>query len=179
MKKMVLPLLLLGCLSCSSMSQADKDFGPLKTVDYVDIQKFMGPWYVIANIPTFIEKGATNAVETYTWNEKEKRIDVMFKFNADKPNGKLKEYPQKAFIYNKKTNAEWRIQFIWPLKFAYLVIGLDPEYRYTVIGVPDRKNVWIMARTPQMDEALLTKLIGGLQAVGYDTSKIERVPQVW
>lgn len=161
------------------MSSVDKEFGPLKTVDHVDLQKFMGPWYVIANIPTFIEKGANNAVETYTWNAKENRVDVDFRFNADSPTGKLKTYPQKAFIYNTVTNAEWRIQMVWPLKFAYLVIGLDTNYQYTVIGVPSRNYVWIMARTPHMDEALLTQIIANLKNVGYDTSKIERVPQVW
>ena len=116
-------LLLLLMSSCSTSHRS-----PVKTVDYVDINRFMGKWYVIANIPTFIEKGAYNAIETYTWNDEEDRIDVDFKFNLDSFDGKEKSYPQKAFIYNKKTYAEWRIQPFWPLKFAYLITDLASDY---------------------------------------------------
>lgn len=159
-------------LSCSSTQHP-----PLKTVDSVDIERFMGKWYVIASVPTVLEKGAHNAVEVYTWNEKDQRIDVDFTFNQDSFEGKKKHLPQKAFIYNKKTNAEWRIQLIWPLKFPYLVIDLAKDYSYTIISVPDRDYVWIMARTPTMDEGLYQKLITQLKAQHFDTSMLKKVPQ--
>lgn len=152
---------------------------PLPTVAYVDIPRFMGDWYVIANIPTFVEKGANNAIETYAWNAKEDRIDVSFRFNAKTPSGPLKKYPQKAWIYDKKTNAEWRVQPWWPLKFSYLVVDLAPDYSYTVIGVPSRNYLWIMARKPHLDEAVYSGLINKVKSMGYDTSKIQKVPQVW
>ncbi len=152
---------------------------PLSTVSYVDISKFMGDWYVIANIPTFVEKGANNAIESYSWNSLEDRIDVDFHYNADSPNGPLKKYPQKAWIYDKQTNAEWRVQPWWPLKFSYLVIDLAPDYSYTVIGVPSRNYVWIMARTPKMDAQVYERIISKLKSVGYDVSKIQKVPQIW
>jgi apolipoprotein D and lipocalin family protein len=150
---------------------------PLKTVSYVDIPKFMGTWYVIANIPTFVEKGATNAIEAYTWNEKENRIDVDFHYRKNSPNGELKSYPQKAWIHDTKSNAEWRVQPWWPLKFAYLIIDLAPDYSYTIIGVPSRNYVWIMAREKKLPDALLESLIKKLEAMGYDISKIQKVPQ--
>lgn len=148
----------------------------MKKVNSVDTQKFMGKWYVIANIPTFIEKGAHNAVEIYTWNEKEKRIDVDFKFNKDSFKGDVKEYPQKAWVHDKSGN-EWRVQPIWPLKFAYLIIDLAPDYSYTVIGVPNRKHVWIMARSPVLDEELYQEIVARIKEQGFDISKIEKVPQ--
>lgn len=150
---------------------------PLKTVSYVDIPKFMGAWYVIANIPTFVEKGATNAIESYTWNEKEKRIDIDFHYNKDHPGGELKSYPQKGWIYDTQTNAEWRVQPWWPLKFAYLVIELAPDYSYTVIGVPSRNYVWIMARKKTLPQSTFDSLIKKLESMGYDASKIKKVPQ--
>ncbi|QDK36877.1 hypothetical protein DOE51_04360 [Bdellovibrio sp. NC01] len=152
---------------------------PLPTVSHVDISRFMGDWYVVANIPTFVEKGATNAIESYSWNEKENRIDVDFRFNADTPKGPVKRYPQKAWIYDKNTNAEWRVQPWWPLKFSYLIIDLAPDYSYTVIGVPSRNYVWIMARKPVMDSALFAEVVSKVQSFGYDTSKIQKVPQIW
>lgn len=152
---------------------------PLPTVSYVDIPKFMGDWYVIANIPTFVEKGANNAIESYSWNAQENRIDVDFHYNADSPKGPIKKYPQKAWIYDKKTNAEWRVQPWWPLKFSYLIIDLAPDYSYTVIGVPSRNYVWIMARKPSMDPVLFDSIVAKIKTLGYDTSLIQKVPQVW
>lgn len=158
---------------CSTMESK----GPLKTVSFVDIPKFMGTWYVIANIPTFVEKGATNAVESYSWNEKEKRIDVEFRYHKDHPDGELKNYPQKAWIHDTATNAEWRVQPWWPLKFAYLIIDLAPDYSYTVIGVPSRNYVWIMAREKKLPEATLESILNKLKVMEYDISKIQKVPQ--
>lgn len=164
-------ILLLG--ACETMKATE----PLKTVSYVDIPKFMGPWFVIANIPTFVEKGATNAVESYTWNDKEERIDVDFHYHKDHPGGELKSYPQKAWIYDTKTNAEWRVQPWWPLKFAYLVIDLAPDYSYTVIGVPSRNYVWIMARSKTLPPETLDAIYKKLETMGYDVSKIQKIPQ--
>jgi apolipoprotein D and lipocalin family protein len=151
---------------------------PLKKVPSVDINRFMGKWYVIASIPTFIEKGAHNAVETYTWNEKEKRIDVYFTFNKGSFKGEKKEYTQKAFVHDKSGN-EWRIQFFWPLKFPYLILELDQEYSYTVIGVPNRDYVWIMAKTPTLPENTYQEIIERLKLQHYDIKLIEKVPQNW
>ena len=147
----------------------------LQPVDYVDLDKFMGDWYVIANIPTWIEKGAHNALEQYFWNDKG-YIDVVFSFNQDSFAGVSKKLTQKAFIYNKISNAEWRIQPFWPLKLPYIVIDLDEEYTYTVIGYPSRKFLWIMSRSKSLNEQTLNKIYEKLEAQGYDTSLIEKVP---
>jgi apolipoprotein D and lipocalin family protein len=170
MKKLFLSSLLVF-LSCAQAK-------PLKKVDYVDIPRFMGKWYVIANIPTFIEVGAHNAVETYTWNEKKNRIDVGFSFRKNDFSGEEKSYPQKAWVHDSSGN-EWRIQFVWPLKFAYLVIDLDQDYQTTVIGVPDRKYVWIMARTPSISQEVYGQILNRLTEQGYDVSRIKMVPQKW
>ncbi len=162
----------------SSLISACSSKGPPpKTVDSLDIKRFMGKWYVIANIPTFIEKGAHNAIETYTWNEKENRIDVQFKFNLDGFDGKEKSYPQKAFIFDKETNAEWRIQPFWPLKFSYLVIDLAPDYSYTVITVPDRTYLWIMARTPKLPESTYQAILAKLRSQSFNLNELKKVPQ--
>lgn len=173
MRSSVVIAILIFLISCSST----KELPPLETVKSVDINRFMGDWYVIANIPTFLEKGAHNAVENYQWNEKENRIDVNFTFNKDNYDGEKKTLTQKAFIYNEKTKAEWRIQLFWPIKFPYLIIDLAPDYSFTVIGVPERSYVWIMSRTPVMDENIYQKIIKSLGERGFDLSLIQKVPQ--
>jgi apolipoprotein D and lipocalin family protein len=72
------------------------------------------------------------------------------------------------------------MKFAWYVPEAdYLILNLDSEYQRTVIGVPDRKYVWIMSRTPNMPATEYDKLIASLRASGYDTDRIEPVPQRW
>lgn len=183
MAKLALSLLTIvitfSLIGCNSMSTAEKTHGPLKTVPQVNIPRFMGSWYVIANIPTYFEKGGYNAVENYTWNGKEERIEVLYTHRQDSFDGKEKKLPQKAFIYNEKTNAEWRVQLFWLLKFPYLIADLNEDYTITIIGMPDRKHVWIMARTPQISDELYQSLVKKVEAMGFDTGKLVKVPQKW
>lgn len=158
-------------------SCASKNYS--RTTSAVDLERFMGKWYVIAGRLTFMEKGAHNAVEVYRWNTKEKRIDVDFTFRKDAFTGPLKSIPQKAWIENTNTNAHWKVSPFWPLKFNYLIIDLAPDYAWTVIGVPGQEWVWIMARDWQMDETTLAMIIQRLKDSGYNTKDIQRVPQRW
>ena len=150
----------------------------MNTVDYVDLEKYMGDWYVIANIPTFIEKNATNAIESYRL-AKNGTIKTTFTFYKDSPDGKKVIYHPTGFVYNKETNAEWRMQFLWPFKLPFLIIDLDEDYSYTVIGYPSMKYVWVMSRDPKMKEGLYQKILGNLSDIGYDISQIKKVPQIW
>ena len=156
----------------------EKELEKLETVEYVDLERFMGDWYVIANIPTFIEKGAVNAIESYKLDSRG-RVKTTFTFKKHSPDGPQKTYNPTGFIYDKKTNAEWRMQFLWPFKSPFLIIDLDEEYSYTVIGIPSRKYVWIMARDHKMPDGLYNNIISKLKNVGYDTSLIKKVPQNW
>jgi apolipoprotein D and lipocalin family protein len=142
----------------------------------VDIPRFMGPWYVIANIPTIFESGAHNALEIYTWNEEEKRIDIDFRFNKDALDGPIKKLPQKGWIYNETTKSEWRVQPLWPFKLAYLILDVAPDYSDTIIGVPSRKYVWIMARTPTISAKRMKELTEKVQSFGYDPAKLQTIP---
>ena len=160
-------------IGCTSMRNLPEQ----KIVPHVEMQKFMGTWYVIASIPTIFEKNAYNAVEIYSWNEKEQRVDIDFSFNKDSFDGPIKKIPQTATIYNKETNSEWRVRPFWPLSFAYLIVDLAPDYSDTIIGVPDRKNVWIMARTKTIPEARYQQLVDKVKTLGYDLSKLQKVPQ--
>ena len=148
-----------------------------KTVDAIDINEFMGKWYVIAARPTFLEKGAHNAIEIYTWNEKEKRIDIDFTLRKNGFDGELKKIPQKAWIYNEETNAHWKVQPFWPLKFDYLVIAHDQNGQWTVIGVPNENYVWIMARQWSMNDEQLDQIITQIDELGYKVQDIQRIPQ--
>ncbi len=150
----------------------------MKTVDYVDLDRFMGKWYVIANIPTFLEKGAHNAVETYELND-DGTVSTTFTFREGGFDGDEKEYKPRGFIRDKVTDAIWGMRFVWPIKADYRIVYLDDDYTRTIIGREKRDFVWIMARTPSVREEAYKRLIGSAGALGYDTAKIQRVPQQW
>jgi apolipoprotein D and lipocalin family protein len=138
--------------------------GPeMKTVDYVDIDRFMGSWYVIANIPTFHDG----------------TIATNFKFRKGGFDGKAKEYNPKAFVLDEESNARWGMRFVWPIKADYRIVYLDDDYTKTIIGRQDRDFVWIMARTPTISALDYDQLVSLVESLGYDTSKLERVPQRW
>jgi len=148
---------------------------PIYTVDKVDLNRFMGDWYVIASIPTFIEKDAFNALESYRL-EDDGTVATTFRFNKGRLDGPLKEYHPRGFIRDKKSNAVWGMQFIWPFKAEYRIIYLSKDYSQTVIGRTKRDYVWIMARTntiPNIDYERITKF---LQDQEYNISDIRKVP---
>lgn len=151
----------------------------MKTVEQVKIDKFMGNWYVLAGRFTFLEKDVHNGLERYTWNQKENRIDVDFTYNQGSFTGPKKSIPQKAWIFNQETNAHWKVSPLWPLKFNYLVVALDKDYRWTAIGVPDQAYLWIMARDWKNPEGTIEEAIESLKKIGYSTKNIVRVPHRW
>ena len=149
---------------------------PIHAVDAVDIEKFMGDWYVIASIPTFIEKEAYNAMESYRLAE-DGTIETTFTFNKGAFEGPLKVYRPRGFIQDKQSNAVWGMQFFWPIKAEYRIIYLTDDYAQTVIGRTKRDYVWIMARQPAMPEEDYNRILDFIKAQGYDLSKLRKVPQ--
>ncbi len=138
----------------------------------------MGDWYVIANIPTFVEKDAYNAVESYRLDA-DGTIDTTFTFRKGGFDGELKRHTPRGFVLDTQSNAVWGMQFIWPFKGDYRIVYLDRDYTHTAIGRDKRDYVWIMARTPAMAESDYQSIVALLAAQGYDTAKIQKVPQRW
>ncbi len=149
---------------------------PMPTVESVELDKFMGDWYVIGNIPTFIERDAYNAVENYAIDE-DGNIPTTFSFNKGSFDGPLKTYKPKGFIKDKTSNALWGMQFIWPVKADYRIVYLSDDYQQTIIGRKARDYVWLMARTPTLSDADYNAMVQKTKSLGYDVSKIRKVPQ--
>jgi len=149
----------------------------LEPVESVDLERFMGDWYVIASIPTAIEKKAYNAVESYELNE-DGAISTTFTFRKGGFDGPQKTYTPTGFVKDE-SNAVWAMQFVWPIKADYRIIYLNDDYSQTVIGRNKRDFVWIMARTPVIPEADYQRLVGLVDSVGYDVAALKEVPQLW
>jgi len=168
-KCVIMMSIILNLISCATVPEYSK------TVDQVDIQKFMGTWYVQAGRFTPFEKDVFNGVEVYNWNARENRIDIGFTYNQGSFDGPIKSLPQKGWIYNEISNAHWKVSPLWPLKFSYLIIGLDSNYQWTVIGVPDQKYVWLMTRDKSLPKDVFDKIVSEITAKGYNMDSLVRV----
>jgi apolipoprotein D and lipocalin family protein len=144
----------------------------------VDLQRFMGDWYVIANIPTPPEEGAYNAVESYRI-DKDGSIATTFTFREGGFDGPQKVMRPRGFVREGTSNAVWGMQFMWPIKAEYIISHVDPQYRETIIARSKRDYVWIMARQPTLPEADYARLEQKVRELGYDVAKLQRVPQRW
>jgi apolipoprotein D and lipocalin family protein len=150
----------------------------IRTAKQVDIDRFMGKWYVIGNMPTFIEKEAYNAVETYRLDDKG-RVATTFSFRKGGFDGERKVYHPKGFIRDNESNAVWGMQFVWPVKAEYVIVYVNESYTQTIIGRSKRDYVWIMTREPQIPEKDYRFMLELLKKEGYDISKVRKVPQRW
>jgi len=171
--------LLLGLLaSACSTGRGAPPLQPLQRE--IDLERFMGAWYVLAHIPidTFFasEADAHNAVETYRLAE-DGSIPTTFTFNEGSFDGPVKVMRPTGFVHDERTKTEWRMQFVWPFESAYLIVYLDEGYERTIIGVPDRSYVWIMARTPQIPDEEYDELVAEVAGMGHDLTKLRKVPQ--
>ena len=163
--------LLASLVGCSSPP-------PIQIASHVDLPRFMGDWYVIANIPTFIETEAFNAIESYRRNE-DGTIATTFTFREGGFDGKEKTYHPTGFVVDNESNAVWGMQFLWPFKADYRIVFVNDDYSQTIIGRVKRDYVWIMARTPTIPADEYQGLLDMIAVQGYDISQIQKVPQRW
>jgi apolipoprotein D and lipocalin family protein len=149
---------------------------PPRTVDHVDLDRYLGRWYVIANIPYFLEKGKVASYDTYA-RRPDGRLDNIFTFRKGDLAAPEQSWHGTAWVTNTATNAEWKVRFVWPLTSTYLILELDPDYRWAVVGTPGRGLLWILARERRLSDPDYEHILGLIEGQGYDRAKIARVPQ--
>jgi apolipoprotein D and lipocalin family protein len=145
--------------------------------NYVDLDRFMGEWYVIASIPTVAKKNICNATETYQ-REVDGSIAVTFSFYKGSFDGKQKIYRPRGIVRDA-SNAEWGMQLIWPIMSDYRIVFVDEDYSQAVIGRNSGDYASILARTPTISHEDLFERVRILREKGYNTHKLQLVPQSW
>ena len=145
---------------------------PLKIAAGLDIERFMGRWYVIASIPTPFERDAYNAVEEYTWEGD--RVATKFFYNKGSLDGPLKVTNTTGFV-SREDAAIWGMQFIWPFKADYRIAHVEDDYGVTIVAREKRDYVWLMSRSPEMDDATYQAYVDQIADLGYDVSALVRI----
>lgn len=143
-----------------------------KTVSYVDLKKYTGTWFEIARYPNrFQKKCIGNVQATYTLRSNSK-ISVLNQCLEE--SGKTKIANGKAVVTDSVTNSKLKVTFFWPFYGNYWILDLDQNYTYAVVGEPDRKYLWILSRTPEIDPHLYSEILERIKDQGYDTTKLIR-----
>jgi len=150
----------------------------VKPVGSVDLQRFMGDWYVIAHIPSRPERDAYNAVEHYAL-QADGTIHTTFRYRNNGFDQPLKTMLPKGFVRPGTNNAVWDMQFVWPIKAEYVIVQVDPAYTVTVIARSKRDYAWIMARSPSIPAGDYDAAVASLKAMGYSLGELRKVPQQW
>jgi len=163
--------LLLGALLMNLIACSHNPIVPLATVAHVDLDRFMGDWFVVATIPTLFEKGLFNPVEHYARNA-DGSIKITFSYRRGSLTAPKQQITATGFIQNSVTNATWAMQPFWPIKAEYLVVYLQDD-EFTIIGRSKRDYLWIMARDAHIAPQQLAALVDRAVALGYPREKIQ------
>ncbi len=166
---MALGVLLMGCAHAPPTIQP---------VAQVELPRFMGDWYVIAHIPTYFERGAYNAVESYALRA-DGRVQTTFRYRKGSFDGTLKTMHPVGTVRPGSGSAVWDMQFVWPIKAEYVVVFLDDAYTQTIIARSDRDYAWVMARSPTISDTDFAAALARLKVLGYATDAVRKVPQRW
>ena len=144
----------------------------LDVVGPVDLSRYAGHWYEIARLPNRFEKKCADSVTaTYTLRS-DGKVDVVNR--CRKANGEYTTAKGKAKIVDKKTNAKLKVTFFWPFYGDYWILDLGSNYEYAVVGAPNRDYLWILSRSPQLDEGLYQSLLAKMATRGFETERMIR-----
>ncbi len=165
---------LLGLAACASTAAQR----PITPVAHVDLSRYMGRWYVIAAIPTRIEREDYDPVEDYR-RMADGSICTVFRFRDGSFASGLHTVHSRATVVRGTGNAEWRVHLFWLLRLQYLVAWLAPDYSEVIVARDARDYVWLMARTPHISRQDYRAMVKRVAAMGYDVTRLRRNPQRW
>ena len=167
------PLLIIGGLALARLATQRQTTGsPLRTVSFVDLTKYVGVWYEVARLPNRFETECTgNVTATYTLRD-DGQIDLLNQCQT--ASGQVKRIRGVARVIDNATNAKLKVMFFWPFAGDYWILELGPQYEYAIVGEPERKYLWILSRSPQMQNDLYQDLLERAAAHGYDVSHLRR-----
>ena len=156
------------------------DPNPVTPVDSVDLSRYTGLWYEVARIPNRFQKQCERGTTAEYALREDGRLDVMNR--CLKADGSWNEAKGLARIEDPATNAKLKVSFFsilgWrPVWGDYWVIGLDEDYRWAIVGTPDRKYGWVLARSPELTDDVLEKIFIILEHNGYRATDFESSPQ--
>jgi apolipoprotein D and lipocalin family protein len=149
---------------------------PLETAPKVNLTRYMGTWYEIASFPHSFQKGCMATKASYVLKD-DGNVAVTNECRRGSLDGELTTARGTAKVADAETNAKLKVTFFWPFYGDYWIIDLGREYEYAVVGHPSREYLWVLARSPRMDDGVYSGILDRLNRQGYDTSRLVRTVQ--
>jgi apolipoprotein D and lipocalin family protein len=152
---------------------------PPDTVARIDLGRYAGTWYEIARFPNgFQDRGRRCEAVTATYTpQTDGTIAVLNRCRDMAAGGRDATSEGTARPVEGSGNAKLRVSFFWPFYGDYWVIGLGPDYRWAVVGTPDRDLLWVLSRTPAMRAGEYSAALAIARREGFDTSRLVPTPQ--
>lgn len=138
---------------------------PVSSVPGVDLARYLGKWYEIAAFPMFFQRQCIGDTTAEYGARPDGDISVV---NRCRTESGFDQATGKAWVVEGGGNARLKVSFFWPFRSDYWVIGLDADYRWAVVGNPNRKYLWILSRTPGISPADLERALASARAQGFD-----------
>lgn len=167
----------IGVLGIAMIAGCASDSLPLTLAANVELDRYAGRWYVIANIPYFAERGNVGSTFDISFLPEERLTDIYTgqSKNFDAP---PKSYTMNGYVVPGTGNARWRESPFWPLYLSYLILYVDPDYQTALVGYPGRGYGWVFARKAVIDDATYQSLLHRMLDQGYDIGLFRRVVQI-
>lgn len=153
--------------------QSCKTPSTLTTVNEVNIEKYAGLWYEIASYPTPFQKNCYCTTAKYAMSPKG-YLTVENRCRKDSVTGKMAGIKGKAFVVKNSNNTKLKVQFFWPFRGDYWIIGLASDYSWAVVSSPDRKYLWILSRSKTMDETTYKTILDLVTSKGLDPGRLKK-----
>lgn len=169
---LALSLLAASVTACTTTTERE-GLPPVQTVNRVDLPSYLGTWYEIASFPQSFQRGCSNTTARYAMRE-DGDIEVL---NTCTKDGEQKQALGRARVVDAATNAKLEVSFFGPFWGDYWIIDLADDYSHAIVGSPSRDALWILSRTPGMDEAKLEALKGVIEPQGFDVTRLQRTQQ--
>ena len=161
----------LGLTACASQPINRVSDEPLETVASVDTERYLGRWYEIARLPNRFEKDCEGVTADYSRRD-DGLIRVVNTCRKSAADGKIDVANGRARIVDTTSNAKLEVSFFGPFWGDYWIIRLADDYSLSIVSEPGGRYLWVLSRTPTIDETTWTDVLAFLEAEGFDTSKL-------
>jgi apolipoprotein D and lipocalin family protein len=147
---------------------------PLGVVSGVELPRFQGKWYEIAKLPRAIQSDCHGTTAFYS--ERAGGLDIVNECRLGRLDGELKSITARGEVPDPSVPAKLSVDF-GGIFGDYWIIDLGEKYEFAVVGHPTRDYLWVLSRTPSLDEGTLTGILERAKANGFDTSRLEYTEQ--
>lgn len=162
--------------ACGASTTERMGLAPLETVPKVELSRYLGTWYDIASFPQPFQEGCTATTAEYSLKDNGD-IQVVNRCRKGSIQGEEDSAEGLARVVDKQTNAKLEVSFFRPFWGDYWIIDLGNDYEYAVVGHPGRDYLWILSRTPVMDEAVYNGILARLKEKHYSLERLQKTVQ--